>query len=71
MAIVDETPAGGSAGGAAIAVWQDGKPLLSLHGGEAAAGRAWTAETPCLIWSASKGVAALAEVCRREFGVPK
>ena len=58
MAIVDETPAGGSAGGAAIAVWQDGKPLLSLHGGEAAAGRAWTAATPCLIWSASKGVAA-------------
>ena len=58
MAIVDETPAGVSAGGAALAVWQDGKPLLSLHGGEAAAGRAWTAATPCLIWSASKGVAA-------------
>ena len=58
LAIVDETPAGVSAGGAALALWQDGKPLLSLHGGEAAAGRAWTAETPCLIWSASKGVAA-------------
>jgi CubicO group peptidase (beta-lactamase class C family) len=58
MAIVDETPAGVSAGGAALAVWQDGKPLLSLHGGEAAAGRAWTAATPCLIWSASKGIAA-------------
>ena len=58
VAIVDETPAGVSAGGAALALWQDGKPLLSLHGGEAAAGRAWTAATPCLIWSASKGVAA-------------
>jgi CubicO group peptidase (beta-lactamase class C family) len=58
MAIVGETPAGVPAGGASLAVWQHGKPLLSLHGGEAAAGRAWTAATPCLIWSASKGVAA-------------
>ena len=58
VAIVDETPAGVSAGGASLAIWQDGKPLLSLHGGEAAAGRAWTASTPCLIWSASKGIAA-------------
>ena len=57
-AIVGETPGGGHTGGAALAVWRDGKPLLSLHGGEAAAGRSWTAETPCLIWSASKGVAA-------------
>lgn len=46
------------AGGASLAVWQEGKPLLSLHGGDAASGRAWTASTPCLIWSASKGVAA-------------
>jgi CubicO group peptidase (beta-lactamase class C family) len=57
-AIVGETLSDGHTGGAALAVWLDGKPLLSLHGGEAAAGRPWTAETPCLIWSASKGVAA-------------
>jgi CubicO group peptidase (beta-lactamase class C family) len=45
-------------GGAALALWQRGRPLLSIHGGEAAAGRPWTASTPCLIWSASKGIAA-------------
>ena len=57
-AIVGNTPAGACVGGASLAVWQEGKQLLSLHGGEATAGRAWTASTPCLIWSASKGVAA-------------
>ena len=46
------------AGGASLAVWRNGTPLLSLHGGEAAAGRPWTTATPCLIWSASKGIAA-------------
>jgi len=45
-------------GGAAVALWQHGRPLLSLHGGEAAPGRPWDASTPCLIWSASKGIAA-------------
>lgn len=45
-------------GGAAVALWQDGKPLLSIHGGETVPGQPWTASTPCLIWSASKGVAA-------------
>jgi len=57
-AIVGNMPTGVFAGGASLAVWRDGKPLLSLHGGEAAAGRPWTAATPCLIWSASKGIAA-------------
>jgi CubicO group peptidase (beta-lactamase class C family) len=47
-----------SQGGASLALWHDGKPLLSLHGGEASQGIPWTATTPCLIWSASKGVAA-------------
>lgn len=46
------------AGGASLALWHDGRPLLSLHGGEAAPGRPWTASTPCLVWSASKGIAA-------------
>lgn len=45
-------------GGASLAVWRHGEPLLSLHRGEASPGRAWTASTPCLVWSASKGVAA-------------
>ena len=45
-------------GGASLALWRDGKPLLSLHGGEASPGILWTSSTPCLIWSASKGVAA-------------
>ena len=52
--VLAETPQGGSS----LAVYQDGKPLLSLHGGEASAGRAWDTSTLCLIWSASKGVAA-------------
>lgn len=53
--IVDEQSAGG---GCAVAVWQDGKPLVSIQGGEASPGRSWTPSTPCLIWSASKGIAA-------------
>jgi CubicO group peptidase (beta-lactamase class C family) len=57
-AIVRETPVDMFAGGASLAVWHNEKPLLSLYGGQAAAGHAWTASTPCLIWSASKGVAA-------------
>lgn len=56
--IIAETSAGGFRGGAAVALWQDGEPLLSFHGGEASPGRPWTASTPCLIWSASKGIAA-------------
>ena len=57
-AIVGEKPSGAFSGGASLAVWHDGEPLLSLHGGDATPGTAWTASTPCLIWSASKGVAA-------------
>jgi CubicO group peptidase (beta-lactamase class C family) len=45
-------------GGAAVSLWQENQCLLSLHSGEASPGSPWTAETPCLIWSASKGVAA-------------
>lgn len=52
--ILAETPYGG----ASLALWREGNPLLSLHGGESSPGHPWTASTPCLIWSASKGVAA-------------
>jgi len=52
--ILKETPHGG----ASMALWHGDTPLLSLHGGEASPGQAWQPSTPCLIWSASKGVAA-------------
>jgi CubicO group peptidase (beta-lactamase class C family) len=52
--ILSETPQGG----AAFSLWQGNQPLLSPHGGEASPGRHWEVHTPCLIWSASKGVAA-------------
>ena len=45
-------------GGASFSLWQNGAPILSLHGGEASPGVPWLRETPCLIWSASKGIAA-------------
>jgi CubicO group peptidase (beta-lactamase class C family) len=63
-----ESPAGG---GAAIALWRHGQPLLSMRGGEASAGRPWTASTPCLIWSASKGLAAACALyALEERGIP-
>ena len=45
-------------GGVSLALYQGEKRLLSLFGGEASPGTPWTSNTPCLIWSASKGVAA-------------
>lgn len=60
-----------SHGGAALALWRDGKPLLSLHGGESAPGIPWSSSTPCLIWSASKGVAAAVTLqVLQENGIP-
>lgn len=56
--IVGDATVPGFAGGCAVAVWKDGQPLVSLQGGDASPGRSWTAATPCLIWSASKGLAA-------------
>ena len=58
-------------GGASLALWQEGKPILSLHGGEASPGHSWQADTPCLIWSASKGVAAAVTLhALQEKGIP-
>ena len=54
--IIREAVSVSDAGGAALALWQNGRPLLSIQGGEASPGRPWTASTPCLIWSASKGI---------------
>ena len=45
--------------GAAVSVWQNGKPLVDLYGGFCDAGREkpWTADTVVLVWSATKGIA--------------
>jgi CubicO group peptidase (beta-lactamase class C family) len=44
--------------GAAISVWQHGKPIVDLHGGYRDANREqpWAANTLVLIWSATKGL---------------
>ena len=44
--------------GAAVSVWQNGKPIVDLCGGfcDADRERAWTAETLVLVWSATKGI---------------
>jgi CubicO group peptidase (beta-lactamase class C family) len=44
--------------GAAVSVWQNGKPILDLYGGFCDARREepWQADTLVLIWSATKGI---------------
>jgi len=44
--------------GAAVSVWQNGKPVVDLYGGFCDAGREkpWTADTIVLVWSATKGI---------------
>jgi CubicO group peptidase (beta-lactamase class C family) len=44
--------------GAAVSVWQNGKPLLDLYGGfkDARREQPWTANTLVLFWSATKGI---------------
>jgi CubicO group peptidase (beta-lactamase class C family) len=44
--------------GAAVSVWQNGKPLIDLYGGSCDAGceKPWTADTVVLVWSATKGI---------------
>jgi CubicO group peptidase (beta-lactamase class C family) len=44
--------------GAAVSVWQNGKPIVDLHGGFCDAGhtKPWTADTVVLVWSATKGI---------------
>src|SRR5690348_10997025 len=44
--------------GAAISIWQNGKPVLDLHGGfkDARREQRWTDDTLVLIWSATKGL---------------
>ena len=44
--------------GAAISIWQHGKPVLELHGGfrDSKREQPWTADTLVLFWSATKGL---------------
>ena len=44
--------------GAAVSVWQNGKPIVDLHGGfrDARREHPWTDDTIVLIWSATKGI---------------
>jgi len=44
--------------GAAVSVWQNGKPIVDLHGGfrDGRRERPWTNDTLVLIWSATKGL---------------
>jgi CubicO group peptidase (beta-lactamase class C family) len=44
--------------GAAVSVWQDGKPVVDLRGGfyDARREKPWEADTLVLVWSAAKGI---------------
>jgi CubicO group peptidase (beta-lactamase class C family) len=44
--------------GAAVSVWQNGKPIINLYGGfrDASREKPWTADTIVLVWSATKGI---------------
>src|SRR6478672_4129295 len=50
--------------GAAVSVWQNGKPMIDLCGGFCDAGREkpWTADTVVLVWSATKGIGSACEL---------
>jgi CubicO group peptidase (beta-lactamase class C family) len=44
--------------GAAVSVWQNGKPIIDLYGGfrDARRENPWTSDTVVLVWSATKGI---------------
>jgi CubicO group peptidase (beta-lactamase class C family) len=44
--------------GAALSIWQNGEPLLNLHGGfrDISREQVWTEDTIVLVWSATKGI---------------
>ena len=44
--------------GAAVSIWQDGKPFVDLYGGfcDARHEKPWEADTLVLLWSATKGI---------------
>src|ERR1700745_1590818 len=44
--------------GAAVSIWQNGKPIIELYGGfqDARREHPWTSDTIVLVWSATKGI---------------
>src|ERR1043165_5184601 len=44
--------------GAAVSIWQDGKPVVDLYGGfcDARHEKPWEPDTLVLVWSATKGI---------------
>ena len=44
--------------GAAVSVWENGKPIIDLYGGfrDVHREKRWTADTHVLVWSATKGI---------------
>ena len=48
--------------GAAVSVWQRGRPVVELHGGfcDARREKPWTRDTLVLVWSATKGIGSAA-----------
>src|SRR5438046_9153431 len=44
--------------GAALSIWQNGEPLLDLHGGfrDTRREQVWTEDTIGLVWSATEGI---------------
>src|SRR6184192_4594182 len=44
--------------GAAVSVWQNGKPVVDLYGGfrDMRREKPWTGDTLVLVWSATKGI---------------
>src|SRR5438105_7126372 len=51
--------------GASVCVTVDGDTVVDLHGGVAdpETGRAWDADTVCVVWSSTKGALALCATC--------
>ena len=44
--------------GAAVSIWQNGEPILDLHGGfrDRKREQSWNDDTIVLVWSATKGI---------------
>jgi len=50
-------------GGAALAIFQDGKPIIDIYAGESRPGVPWDASTKSVVFSTSKGL--LSILCHR------
>jgi CubicO group peptidase (beta-lactamase class C family) len=58
--------------GAAVSIWQNGKPVVDLYGGfcDARREKPWESDTLVLIWSATKGIASACVLhVLREHGI--